>query len=99
MSNILIIIFSGITTVAAVAMVIVSRASFQLNKSLQKKSEEHEQAMKDLLNAFVIAQLCAAHGGEAVGRGFDRFKNLYRGKTPIFQTEECSDKTAADDGK
>ena len=99
MSNILIIIFSGVTSAAAVAMVIVSRNSFQLNKSLQKKSEKHEQAMKDLLKAFVIAQLCVAHGGEQVSIGLKRFNRFYGGETPIFPTEECSNKTAAGDGK
>ncbi len=87
MSNNLVIISNGFIAVATVVIAIVSISNFRLAKSLQKKSEQHEQEMKDLLNALVIAQLCAPHGGEAQSKGVQRFKQNYKGKTPILQNE------------
>ena len=74
-----------ITAIATVVIAVLSIASFRLAKSLQAKSEQHEQEMKDLLNAMVIAQLSAPHGGEAQSKGITRFKQHYKGKTPILE--------------
>jgi len=87
MSNILILVASIVSGLATVAIAFLALYSYQLNKSLSNKSEQHEQVMKDLLNAMVIALLSAPHGGEAQNKGMIRFKQHYKGKTPILQNE------------
>jgi len=87
MCNILIIISNVIIGLATVVIAIVSISNFRLAKALQKKSEQHEQRLDDLLNALVIAQLCAPHGGEGHSKGMQRFIRHYKGKTQILQNE------------
>jgi len=87
MSNNLVIISNVIIGVATRVIAFASISNLLLAKSLQKKSEQHEQEMRDLLNALVIAQLCAPHGGEWQSAGMSRFKQRYKGKTPILQDE------------
>ena len=85
MINSIVVTSTVITAIATAVIAVLSVASFRLAKSLQGKSDQHEQEMKDLLNAMVIAQLSAPHGGESQSKGMMRFKQHYKGKTPILE--------------
>jgi len=87
MSNIVVVISSVIVALATVVIAFVSKSNLNLAKSLQNKSDQHEQVMKYLLNALVIALLSAPHGNDPQSAGVMRFKQQYKGKTPILHDE------------
>jgi len=87
MSNIVVVISSVFVALATVVIAILSISNVILAKSLQNKSDQHEQVMKDLLNALVIALLSGPHGNEPQSAGVMRFKRHYKGKTPILHDE------------
>lgn len=87
MSNIVVVISNVIVALATVVIAIVSISNIILAKSLQKRADQNEQVVNDLLNALVIAILIAPHVGEGPSRSVMRFKQHYKGKTPILHDE------------
>ena len=49
---------------------------------MHDRSEQHEQEMKALLHAVVVALIAAPHGGESFQSAVDRFRKNYKGKIP-----------------
>ena len=82
--TVLIVISSVVTALAAIGLTIVSFSNLSLARSIRCRTEQREQEMKDLLQAVVLALMLAPHGGESVQSAVIRFKNAYKGKTPII---------------
>lgn len=82
--SILLCISSIVTALAGVALAFVAYYNHRLAQSLTIKSEQHEQEMRDLLHAMVLAQMLKPHGGESVQSAMQRFRNAYKGKTQLF---------------
>jgi hypothetical protein len=79
-----IVIASWVTAVATLVLAFFAVSNYCLAKSIKEKSERHEQEIRDFLQASVLAQMLAPHGGESVQSAVARFKHEYKGKTHIF---------------
>lgn len=84
-SSVLIVISNIVTALATVGLVYAGFSNLRLAGSIRDSSEEHEQEMKDLLHAVVIALMGAPHGGESFQSVVNRFTKNYKGKTRIFE--------------
>ena len=82
--SVLIVISSVVRALATIGLTIVSFSNLSLARSIRCRTEQREQEMKDLLQAVVLALMLAPHGGESVQSAVIRFKNAYKGKTPII---------------
>ena len=82
--SVLIVISSVVTALATIGLTIVSFSNLSLARSIRCRTEQREQEMKDLLQAVVLALMLAPHGGESVQSAVIRFKDAYKGKTPII---------------
>jgi len=86
MSSVLVVISSIVTSLATVGLVFVGISNIRLARSIRDRSEQHEQEIKDLMQASVVAIMLAPrpHASESFQIAVGRFKNCYKGKTPIF---------------
>lgn len=82
--SVLIVISSVVRALATIGLTIVSFSNLSLARSIRCRTEQREQEMKDLLQAVVLALMLAPHGGESVQSAVIRFKDAYKGKTPIM---------------
>lgn len=73
-----------VTAFATVAIAFVAYCNYRLAQSLSTKSEKHEQEMRNLMQAMVLAQMLKPHGGQNLPSAIKRFKNAYKRTTPIF---------------
>jgi hypothetical protein len=83
--TVLIVISNIIMSGATVVLAIFAISNFCLAKSIKEKNEQYEQVMRDLLQALVIATMCAPHGGESKASAMQYFIANYKGKTRIFE--------------
>jgi hypothetical protein len=84
-SSVLIVISNIVIALATVGLVYAGFSNLRLAGSIRDRSEQHEQEMKNLLHAVVVALMSAPHGGESFQSAVNKFKKNYRGNTPIFE--------------
>ncbi len=82
--NVVSVISITVTALATIVIAFVAHSNYRLNKSSLTKSEKHEQEMRDLLQAMVLATMLKPHGGQSPQSAMKSFKNAYKGKTKIF---------------
>lgn len=84
MSENVVITSNIVTAIATFVLAFAVIPNLRLARSIRKRNEEHEQEMKDLLQALVIAHLSGPYSNDPDGSAMQRFKKCYKGKTPIF---------------
>ena len=94
MSSVFVVIASIVTASATIVLAFVGCSSLCLARSIKERSEQHERTMeeqsgkheqeiRDLLQALVLAQMLSPHGGQSTTSAIGRFKGAYKGKTAI----------------
>jgi hypothetical protein len=82
--NYAVICSSIVTAAATVVLAFVAYYNHRLVQSMNTKSEQRDQEVRDLMQALVLAELLGPIGAESLGTVVKRFKNAYKGKTPII---------------
>lgn len=77
-----------ITALATVAIAIFTFVNYQLASKIQKRDEEYRQQTRDLFQAIVISNILsdpeARLGNKNLDNDIEAFKQMYKGKTAIF---------------
>ena len=83
------IVFSTlVSSIATVVIAIYAYRSYQLSSNIQKQSQEYQQQVSDLYQAIVISNTFSDPNANLDSTHLEHkikaFKELYKGKTPIF---------------
>jgi len=84
------VISTCVASVATLGILIFTRLTYKLYRSMQQKQEEQEHRFNDLLEAIVIATLLTGPGHNTSNyfeNGKRYFMQAYKGKTNIFKEE------------
>jgi hypothetical protein len=81
-----------IITIATVVIAFSAIASYLLAMSIQRRDKEYSQQTSDLFQAIVISNILSDPEAQFTSSHLEgkivAFKELYKGKTTIFLTEE-----------
>ena len=80
----------GISSLATVAIAVLAFCNYHLASKIQKTEKDFRQQTSDLYQAIVISNMLSgpvlAHS-EEMNSKIRRFKEIYKGKTPIQLAE------------
>jgi len=84
-------ISSCVTAFATIGMFCWAGKAHRLNKTIKNERAKRDEETSDLFGAIVIATLLSGNSSPDQFHSFkEKFKEQYRGKTPIFRGDEVT---------